>query len=245
MIQVSKKLYLSLIIILSIQVNSDSFNFNSYNNHGSIGLINTPSARFYDESVFGITALDGEPDNKLTMTANPFDWLEASFFYTDIPSREQCRTNSENQEFCQGYKDKGFNVKIRLKQEGKLPALAIGINDIGGTGFYGSEYIVASYGINKVDFSFGLGWGVLNGAKNRLKNPFSYLDNSFNNRPIEEIGYVYDNKGGKFQSGRYFSGEDVSPFFGISYVLGNKVLLKAEYDSWSTWWCRARTCATR
>ena len=99
MIQVSKKLYLSLIIILSIQVNSDSFNFNSYNNHGSIGLINTPSARFYDESVFGITALDGEPDNKLTMTANPFDWLEASFFYTDIPSREQCRTNSENQEF--------------------------------------------------------------------------------------------------------------------------------------------------
>lgn len=231
MIQVSKKLYLSLTFILSIQANSDSFNFNSYNNHGSIGLINTPSARFYDESVFGITALNGEPDNKLTMTANPFDWLEASFFYTDIPNREQCRTNSENQEFCQGYKDKGFNVKIRVKQEGKFPALAIGINDIGGTGFYGSEYIVASYGINKVDFSFGLGWGELNGAKNSFKNPFSYLDNSFNNRPIEKIGYVYDNKGGRFQSGRYFSGEDVSPFFGISYVLGEKVLLKAEYDS--------------
>ena len=27
-----------------------------------------------------------------------------------------------------------------------FPALAIGINDIAGTGLYGSEYIVASYG---------------------------------------------------------------------------------------------------
>ena len=214
-----------------MEAKSDSFNFNSYNNHGSIGLINTPSARFYDESVFGITVLDGEPDNKLTMTANPFDWLEASFFYTDIPDREQCRTNLENEEFCQGYKDKGFNLKIRLKQEGKLPAIAIGINDIGGTGLYGSEYIVASYGIDKIDFSLGLGWGTLNGADNRLKNPFSYLDDSFNNRPDEKIGYVYDNKGGNFQAGRYFSGEDISPFFGISYVLADKVLLKAEYDS--------------
>lgn len=214
-----------------MEAKSDSFNFNSYNNHGSIGLINTPSARFYDESVFGITVLDGEPDNKLTMTANPFDWLEASFFYTDIPDREQCRTNLENEEFCQGYKDKGFNLKIRLKQEGKLPAIAIGINDIGGTGLYGSEYIVASYGIDKIDFSLGLGWGTLNGADNRLKNPFSYLDDSFNNRPDEKIGYVYDNKGGNFQAGRYFSGEDISPFFGISYVLTDKVLLKAEYDS--------------
>ncbi len=231
MSQVSKKLYLSLIFILSIEAKSDSFNFNSYNNHGSIGLINTPSARFYDESVFGITVLDGEPDNKLTMTANPFDWLEASFFYTDIPDREQCRTNSENEEFCQGYKDKGFNLKIRLKQEGKLPAIAIGINDIGGTGLYGSEYIVASYGINKIDLSLGLGWGTLNGADSRLKNPFSYIDDSFNNRPDEKIGYVYDNKGGNFQAGRYFSGEDISPFFGISYVLTDKVLLKAEYDT--------------
>ncbi len=231
MSQVSKKLYLSLIFILSIEVNSDSFNFNSYNNHGSIGLINTPSARFYDESVFGITVLDGEPDNKLTMTANPFNWLEASFFYTDIPDREQCRTNYENEEFCQGYKDKGFNLKIRLKQEGKLPAIAIGINDIAGTGLYGSEYIVASYGINKIDLSLGLGWGTLNGADKHVKNPFSYIDDSFNNRPDEKIGYVYDNKGGNFQAGRYFSGEDISPFFGISYVLTDKVLLKAEYDS--------------
>ena len=43
--------------------------------------------------------------------------------------------------------------------------------------------------------------GDTNGADNRLKNPFSYLDDSFNNRPDEKIGYVYDNKGEIFKLG--------------------------------------------
>ena len=38
----------------------------------------------------------------------------------------------------QDYKDKGFNFKLKIKEEGKLPAIAIGINDIAGTGFYSS-----------------------------------------------------------------------------------------------------------
>ena len=59
----------------------------------------------------------------------------------------------------QDYKDKGFNLKIRLKEEGIFPAIAIGFNDIAGTGLYSSEYIVGSYGIDKLDMHFGLGWG--------------------------------------------------------------------------------------
>ena len=41
---------------------SDNFNYNSYNNHGVIGLINNPTARFYDEGNFGITLFGGDPD---------------------------------------------------------------------------------------------------------------------------------------------------------------------------------------
>ena len=74
----------------------------------------------------------------------------------------------------QDYKDKGFNIKLRLK-EGILPALAIGLNDFAGTGYYSSEYIVSSYGINNLDFHFGLGWGQLSGTKKNIENPFSYL----------------------------------------------------------------------
>ena len=39
-----------------------------------------PTARFYNESSFGLTIYDGNPDQKITMSSFPFNWLEASFF---------------------------------------------------------------------------------------------------------------------------------------------------------------------
>ena len=203
----------------------DSLIYNSLNNHGSIGLINMPTARFYDESSFGVTIYDGNPDQKVTMTSSPFDWLEASFFYTNIQNQRYC--DNEFDPVCsQDYKDKGFNFKLRIKEEGILPALAVGINDIAGTGLYSSEYIVGSYGINKTDFHFGLGWGMLNGSEQNFKNPLGELDQSFFDRPD-----FFEGKGGQFQPSRYFSGDTVSPFFGISYAPNQKYLLKVEYDT--------------
>ena len=74
--------------------------------------------------------------------------------------------------FNQDYKDKGFNAKLRLKKEGTLPAVAIGFNDLAGTGIYSSEYIVASYGINNLDMHFGIGWGKIKWRKFSISNPF-------------------------------------------------------------------------
>ena len=139
-------LVFSIFTSFSTNIFSDSLKYNTYNNHGIVGLINMPSARFFDESVYGITIYDGTPDQKITMTSNPFNWLEASFFYTNI--QEMPYPNYEYQD----YKDKGFNFKIRLKEEGILPAIALGINDTGGSGLYGGEYFVASYGISNFDF---------------------------------------------------------------------------------------------
>ncbi len=212
-------------LIFSKVISADSFNYNSFNNHGTLGLINMPSARFYDEEVHGITVYDGTPDQKITMTSSPYDWLEASFFYTNIQGRPYCSVPSDP--VCkQDYKDKGFNVKLRLKEEGKWPALAVGIYDIAGTGLYSSEYIVGSYGINKTDFHFGLGWGLLNGLDTNFKNPFGYLNDSFNFRPAD-----YEGNGGQFQLDRYFSENTVSPFFGVSHSINDKVLIKFERDS--------------
>ena len=45
--------------------------YNSFNNHGSVGLINTPTARFYNEGVHGVTIYDGTPDQKITLSSNP------------------------------------------------------------------------------------------------------------------------------------------------------------------------------
>jgi len=221
----SKIKKLIALILFIVPVSADSFNFNSYNNHGIVGLINMPTARLHDESVFGLTFYDGSPDQKITLSSNPFDWMEASFFYTNIQNRSYCSVSYDP--VCkQDYKDKGFNLKLRLKEEGILPAIAVGLNDFAGTGFYSSEYIVGSYGINNLDIHFGLGWGTMNSSKHGIKNPLEYLSNSFLDRPID-----FADEGGQFQPSRYFSGKEVSPFFGIAYSLNKKTLIKFERDT--------------
>lgn len=213
-----------VILYLSISLVSlcygDSFNNNFYNNHGVAGLINTPTARFFNEGVHGITVYDGTPDQKITLSSNPYDWLEASFFYTNIQGMPY-----PGYEY-QDYKDKGFNVKLRLKKEGLFPAIAVGFNDFAGTGFYSSEYIVSSYGINNLDMHFGIGWGQLSGTNNDIKNPFVHLNDSFKTRPITPEGL-----GGSFNTSQYFSGERASPFYGISYRYKKNLFLNLEKDT--------------
>ena len=204
---------------------ADSYIYNSYNNHGSIGLINIPTARFMEESVYAFTFYDGDPDQKITFTSNPYEWLEASFFYTNIDGKRPIGFSSD-------YKDKGFNFKIRLKEEGSLPSLALGVYDIGGTGLYGSEYLVSSYGINNVDFHLGIGWGELSG-RNSFRNPFTYLNDGFNSRSFTQGGSNFQGTG-DFRIGDFFSGEKASLFYGISYVPNEKFILKIESDSIKT-----------
>ena len=214
-----------ILILLSSPTYGDSFNYNSYNNHGVIGLINMPTARFYDEAAYGITIYNGTPDQKITLTSNPYDWLEASFFYSNNKSQKYCDNLSDP--VCnQDHKDKGFNFKLRLKEEGVFPAIAIGINDMAGTGYYSSEYIVASYGINRIDLHLGLGWGQLNGSKNKFNNPLGYLYSGFNER-----GIVNAEEGGQFSPSSYFSNKEISPFYGISFALTQDLLIKIEEDT--------------
>ena len=221
----NKKIFTIFLCLLSPTVIGDSFNYNTYNNHGVVGLINMPSARFYQESVNGITLYDGTPDQKITLSSNPFDWMEASFFYTSLQNRRFCLV--EYDPVCkQDYKDKGFNFKLRLKEEDIFPAIAIGFNDLAGTGLYSSEYVVASYGLKNIDLHFGLGFGTMNQSKDSINNPLGYLSDRFKFRPNN-----LEDKGGQFQPSRYFSGEKASPFYGISYSLNKKVLLKFERDT--------------
>ena len=214
-----------LISIFSLEAFADSFDYNQYNNHGIVGLINTPTARLYEEGVHGVTIYGSDIDQKITVTSNPYDWFEASVFYMNTELEPTCRGIGE-QVFCQGYKDKGFNVKFRLKEEGTLPAIAIGLMDFAGTGIYSSEYIVTSYGIGNLDMHFGLGWGQLSGTDKTIKNPLGYLKESFYDR---QGGY--SGEGGQLNLGKYFSGEQAAPFYGVSYKYKDKFLLQLEKDT--------------
>ena len=182
-----------------------------------------PTARVYEEGSVGITLYDGTPDQKITVTSSPYDWLEASFFYTNIQGKPY--PGFENQD----YKDKGFNLKLKIKDEGIFPAIAIGVNDIAGTGFYSAEYIVASYGINNLDLHFGVGWGNLNKDDSKFRNPLTYISDKFKTRPVQ-----YEDQGGQFQPSRYFSDKTISPYFGFSYAVNPKILIKLERDTTNT-----------
>ena len=117
-----------------------------------------PNARFSEEGTTKISLFRGDPDRKLNLTFSPFNWMEGGFYYADITDKVY------GNNFSQSYKDKGFNVKFRLKEQGIYPALALGFNDFAGTGIYGSEYFVSSYKFGKIAFSLALGWEVLAGS---------------------------------------------------------------------------------
>ena len=75
-----RKYFFILLVSITNIVIADNFSTNVYNNHGVVGLINAPTARFFDEGAHGLTLYDGTPDQKMVLTASPFDWLEASVF---------------------------------------------------------------------------------------------------------------------------------------------------------------------
>ena len=55
------------IFFLSSAALADSIKFNTLNNSGVVGLINMPSARFFNEGSYGLTLYRGEPTEKLLL----------------------------------------------------------------------------------------------------------------------------------------------------------------------------------
>lgn len=210
-----KKFFLTIILfIISSNLFSSLYKYNNPNNFGTLGVINTPSARFFLAPSGSFSIYHGDPDSRVYVTAYPYDWLEASLFYSSVDTIKY---------FSQDFKDKGLNLKFKIKEQGKFPALAIGFNDIGGTGLYSGEYIVSSFSRDKMDVNFGIGWGHFNG-NNHFDNPFSKISQRFRSRTSEI------NNGGKPRIEDFFSGRHVSFFGGIRYILNKDFILKAEYD---------------
>ena len=188
---------------------------------GGAGLLQTPTARMNAAGEASITGTRVEPYNRFTFTLQPLDWLEGSFRYTNITNRYYGPKSFSGR---QHYKDKAIDLKLRLWQESRwLPALAVGGHDIGGTGLFSGEYVVASKRLDRFDVSLGLGWGYL-GAAGDLGNPLGVFDDRFKQRP-DTTGSV-----GEFNSSYYFRGR-TALFGGVEYRLpGERWRLKLEYD---------------
>lgn len=190
--------------------------------HGGVGLIQVPTARMAPEGNLSINYSDNEEYRFWTVSTQLFPWLEATVRYTDV----RTRLYSDDPGFSgnQTLKDKGIDAKFRLWQESKwLPEFAVGFRDLGGTGFFASEFAVLGKRFGDFDFHLGMGWGYLGNAAN-ITNPFCSLAETFCLRAAD-VG-----QGGTVKYDNFFKGS-ASVYGGIEYQTPWQPLrLKLEYE---------------
>lgn len=196
----------------------------THNLFGRAGLIEMPNAFFFEDGQFSTTAQHKQPDDRVTLTFQATPWFEGSFRYSVIRGFNKGVGSDD-------LFDRSFDFKVRLsKQKGFWPATALGIQDFGGTGIYGGEYLVASWATKKVNVTAGLGFGRL-GSRGDLTNPFIAISEKFRHRGtfdgIEETGQL--------NIDRFFRGEDTALFGGIEYltpIKGLKAIIEYSGDEY-------------
>lgn len=188
---------------------------------GDIGLLQTPSARMANPGALRVTFSGAFPYTSGTVMLQPLDWLEAGFRYTDVANRLYGPDIAGDQ----SYKDKSVDVKVRLREESAIgPQLALGFRDIGGTGLFSSEYLVANKRWGNWDASLGIGWGYM-GARGAFAAPLAFLGEAYKTRAP---GKSY--AAGQENSQSFFHG-DASPFGGVQWQTDDaRWVLKAELD---------------
>ncbi len=189
---------------------------------GMVGLLQTPTARMRTAGHFGLSVERLSPLNFFNVIFQPLDWLEGGFRYIDVENR----LYSPYRDFSGDlpYKDKSLDLKLRAWRESDwAPELAVGWRDIGGTGLYSSEYVVASKRWGRLDASLGLGWGYL-GNRGDMRNPLSSVLGSKMDSRQNDFGL-----GGNFSTESWFRG-DAAWFGGLEYQSPWKTVFKIEYD---------------
>ncbi|MDB9967904.1 YjbH domain-containing protein [Gammaproteobacteria bacterium] len=179
------------------------YTHNMYGHFGGVGYLSLPSAYLDEAGSLAFTVSDGSLFRYGSMTATPFSWLEASYFYISIQDTPYSTNNS--------YLDKGFNAKVQiLKETNYLPNVSIGLIDLAGTGIASSEYIAFSKELNALKFTLGLATGRMAEKNSRsLRNPLGKAFPSYKTRNRNA-----SITGGQFDVKSYFSGP-VTPFLGF------------------------------
>ncbi len=187
-------------------------------NYGGVGVLDTRSARFLPDGDLSATAMGTSPDDRYAATFQALPWAEFTFRY----SVNRAFTPTDGQALY----DRSFDIKFRLANEGKfVPQIALGAQDIIGTGVYSGEYLVGSKEVGPFDVSIGLGWGRL-ASNGTFGNPFGLLGSSYKSRTGNGGA-----QGGELRFG-YFRGPDMGLFGSVEYetpIHGLK--LQVEYSS--------------
>jgi len=193
----------------------------SQSDFGGAGLMQVPTARMSKEGEFSLNYRWNDQYRFYSSSVQLFSWLEATIRYTDV--RTRLYSGVEGFSGSQSYKDKAFDLKLRLWDEGYwLPEVAVGTRDLGGTGLFDSEYLVASKAWGPLDFTLGFAWGYL-GNSGTVKNPFCEASDKYCTRSN-------GGKTGSINGDNMFKGPS-AVFGGVEYQTPWQPLrLKAEYE---------------
>jgi hypothetical protein len=193
------------------------------NSYGLPGLIDMPTANTLPDGELGTTLAYSNAGTRGTVAFQVLPDVTATFRYAGLPELGGA-SNSDEILF-----DRSFDLHWQVIDEGTwVPAIAVGVRDIAGTGSYSGEYIVATrhFGArDRVAVTAGIGWGRL-GTRGGFDNPLSGLDAAFETRPSRAAG----NQGGTLRLDQFFRG-DAALFGGIEYQASDRLRLQMEYSS--------------
>ncbi|WP_039055757.1 YjbH domain-containing protein [Enterobacter sp. Bisph1] len=194
----------------------------SQSDFGGVGLLQTPTARMSRDGELSLNYRDNKQYRYYSGSVQLFPWLETTLRYTDVRTRRYSSVDAFSGD--QSYKDKAFDLKLRLWQEGFwLPEVSVGARDIGGTGLFDGEFLVANKAWGPFDFSLGIGWGYL-GTSGNIKNPLCSYDAKYCVRDTR------NKMAGSTDTSQMFRGP-TSLFGGVEYQTPwNPLRLKVEYE---------------
>ena len=183
----------------------------------SRGVIAIPSARMAPDGELSVGGGFLKNNQHYSLEFQALPWLDTTLRYSGL------------QHFDPNYPvyfDRAFGFKARLAQEDDLtPAVAVGVDDIIGTGIYNGEYLVFSKRFGEIDTSLGMGWGRYAGTA-LTRNPIALALSSFNNRPS------FFGQAGVGDFGEFFHGREIGVFGGATWHTPiNGLSLLVEYDS--------------
>ncbi len=193
--------------ITILSLNADNINMSAQNS-GKTGLIEMPNARILEDWSMRPYFYYSDPFIYYGLALSPLPMMEINLRMTQV----QDIPGFDNSAGYGDYKDKAIDLKFLLKKEDEFwPAIALGFDDIHGTGLYSSKYLVASKRYKNLDFTIGYALGRM-GGENLTKYGISGSDD----RGIDFL------KSTDFVGGSLFGG--------VEAKITPKISIKAEYS---------------
>ncbi|TDE38858.1 YjbH domain-containing protein [Antarcticimicrobium sediminis] len=185
--------------------------------YGFPGLVDMPTAEMQPDATLSATIAHFGSITRNTLSFQLTPRLAGSFRYS-IHSRGPgpALTNY----------DRSFDLRYQLfEEQGYWPALAVGVQDLVGTGRYSAEYVVATKHFTpRFSGTLGMGWGRL-ATSGGFSNPLGVFYSGFETRPSTASA-----TGGKVNFNTWFRG-DAALFGGIAWRATDRLSLVAEYSS--------------